>query len=240
MLTGEAQRIPQPCCGQPAKPHYCCSIQARFRAISSSADPCLEGQCRKKRHSGHIYLPTKAPLGLCSAAGLFKSMALGTLARRATHLPGLLSELRPHLKRLLVGQSEALQAATMALLEALLPKEPDSETGVQHARLLCMRGMGADEDAAGHIAAVALPQASAPPKHKSRWRHFILLTLRRMWLLGAGWVLDILLGTVDFTRCPSKTVRGSLFGILRDAWQLRPSLQVSTHNTPGSAVSFHN
>ena len=60
-------------------------------------------------------------------------MALGTLARRATHLPGLLSELRPHLKRLLVGQSEALQAATMALLEALLPKEPDSEAGMQFA-----------------------------------------------------------------------------------------------------------
>ena len=61
-----------------------------------------------------------------------------------------------------------------------------------------------------------------------------------MWLDGEGWVLDILLGAVDFTRCPSKTVRRSLFGILRDAWQLRPSLQVSTHNTPGGAVSSYN
>ena len=49
------------------------------------------------------------------------------------------------------------------------------------------------------------------------------------WLDGAGWVLDILLGAVDFTRSPSKTVRLCLFSILRDAWQLRPSLQVSTH-----------
>ena len=68
-------------------------------------------------------------------------MALGTLARRAAHLPELLSELRPHLKRLLVGQSEALQAATMTLLEALLPKEPDSETGMQvasEAAIPCM------------------------------------------------------------------------------------------------------
>ena len=50
-----------------------------------------------------------------------------------------------------------------------------------------------------------------------------------MWIHGAGWVLDILLGAVDCTRCPSKTVRQCLFGILRDAWQLRPSLQVSSH-----------
>lgn len=56
-------------------------------------------------------------------------MALGALARRAEHLPGLLSELRPHLKRLLVGQSDTLQAATLALLEALLPKEADAEAG---------------------------------------------------------------------------------------------------------------
>ena len=59
-------------------------------------------------------------------------MALGALARRAEHLPGLLSELRPHLKRLLVGQSDTLQAATLALLEALLPKEPDAEAGGYH------------------------------------------------------------------------------------------------------------
>ena len=64
-------------------------------------------------------------------------MALGALSRRATHLPGLLSELRPHLKRLLIGQSEALQAAAMALLEALLPKEPDSEAGMQSANSAC-------------------------------------------------------------------------------------------------------
>lgn len=57
-------------------------------------------------------------------------MALSALTRRAAHLPGLLSELRPHLRRLLVGQSDALQAATLALLEALLPKEPDAEAGV--------------------------------------------------------------------------------------------------------------
>ena len=57
----------------------------------------------------------------------------------------------------------------------------------------------------------------------------ILLTRKMLWLHIAGWVLDILLGAVDFTRCPSKTVRQHLFGILRDAWQLRPSLQVGTH-----------
>lgn len=80
--------------------------------------------------------------GTCSAAGLFKSMALSALARRAAHLPGLLPELRPHLRRLLVGQSDALQAATLALLEALLPKEPDAEAGVgfgihqEHVHLL--------------------------------------------------------------------------------------------------------
>ena len=74
----------------------------------------------------------------CSAAGLFKSMALGALARRAEHLPGLLSELRPHLKRLLVGQNETLQAAMLALLEALLPKEPDNEAGKCHCAPLSM------------------------------------------------------------------------------------------------------
>ena len=42
----------------------------------------------------------------------------------------------------------------------------------------------------------------------------------------SGWVLSILLGALDFTRHPSKTVRLHLFGILRDAWQLQPSLQV--------------
>ncbi len=71
-----------------------------------------------------------ADFAICSSAGLFKSMALSALARRAFHLPGLLSELRPHLRRLLVGQSDALQAAILALLEALLPKEPDAEAGV--------------------------------------------------------------------------------------------------------------
>ena len=81
----------------------------------------------------YTHLAPEVSAALCSAASLFKSMALGTLARRATHLPGLLSELRPHLKRLLVGQSDALQAAAMALLEALLPKEPASEAGTQVA-----------------------------------------------------------------------------------------------------------
>ena len=44
--------------------------------------------------------------------------------------------------------------------------------------------------------------------------------------LHPGWVLSILLEASDFTRHPSKTVRLHLFSILRDAWQLRPSLQV--------------
>ena len=44
---------------------------------------------------------------------------------------------------------------------------------------------------------------------------------------GAGWVLDILLGASDFMRHPSKSVRLHMFVILRDAWQLRQSLQVS-------------
>lgn len=43
----------------------------------------------------------------------------------------------------------------------------------------------------------------------------------------AGWVLDILLGSSDFKRHLSKAVRLHLFAILRDAWQLRQSLQVS-------------
>ena len=59
-----------------------------------------------------------------------------------------------------------------------------------------------------------------------------------MWLNGGGWALDILLGAVDFTRCPSKTVRRCLFGILRDVWQLQPSLQVSAQPIRGSTPKF--
>ena len=105
------------------------------------SNPYFARMVPRAKHAGPVHLPPEVSLVLCSATGLFKSMALGALARRATHLPGLLSELRPHLKRLLVGQSEALQAAAMALLEALLPKEPDSEAGMQVASAIAMHCM---------------------------------------------------------------------------------------------------
>ena len=42
-----------------------------------------------------------------------------------------------------------------------------------------------------------------------------------------GWALGAVLSAADFTLHASKTVRGALFALLRDAWQTRPAMHVS-------------
>ena len=261
MLAGEAERVLRPCCRQSAKPGHCSTPQARSKRFhtrvlrcdcvlsSSSVSPaCLYGQ-GAELESAACESSACADVAhhLCSAAGLFKSMALGALARRAEHLPGLLSELRPHLKRLLDGQSDTLQAATLALLEALLPKEPDAEAGgfqdvsvpdllitviriLYGARFVVKRIIGWQCDA-GLQRASFVTEAHACACIQSctvsqASRYFATEARMLKVDLLPGWVLSILLEASDFTRHPSKTVRLHLFSILRDAWQLRPSLQV--------------
>lgn len=57
------------------------------------------------------------------------SAVVQTLARRATHIQGLLPQLRDSLGGLLSAPNAAVHAGLLALLAAALPAEPDDVAG---------------------------------------------------------------------------------------------------------------